>query len=691
MPHSGELPYFPKELSWLAFNERVLQEAADKRNPIIERVRFLGIFSNNQDEFFKVRVASVRRRSKLEEHLGERGEARKLLAKIQRKIMLLSKQFDEIYAEVLEELTHKKIFFIEKENLSDKQAKWLAKRFNEKILRHIVPIWVTDNLDLEQHLIAEVSYFVAKITTGKKSQYAIIDVPESVPRFINIPPDRGHARNYFMVLDEVIRQSLDQIFRPFLDYDSVDIWSMKFSRDSTYEIYTGVDQSLVEQMSMGMKQRLAGEPVRLSYDKTMPSDMVMLLCERLGIEDGDSVIPGGRYRNFKDFIGFRHSGGKRLDYPKLPAVKSRQFQAHRNVFEAISAGDILLCYPYQRFSYFTEFVRQAAGDPAVKEIKINVYRVASKSRVVESLIDAAHNGKRVTVNVELRARFDEEHNLEMTEKLTEAGIKVTLGIEGLKVHSKLCVISRQEGDVEKRYAVISSGNFNEKTAQIYTDFALFTCHKEICKEADSVFQFIERSYKHPKLQHLWVSPLNTRSNIITRIQREIGHVEAGGNGRILVKLNNLVDHELTDALYRASQAGVEIHLIVRGMCEVTPNRKGISENIHITSIVDRYLEHSRVMIFDNAGESEVFISSADWMSRNLDERVEVTCPIYDEKLKKQVIDIMNIQLADNQKARTIDTTQSNTYVARGNRRKNRSQEVIYEYLANRYDMHEKTD
>lgn len=674
-------PYFAKELSWLSFNERVLQEAADPRNPIVERVRFLGIFSNNQDEFFKVRVADVRRAVREEEQTGRTGPAGWLLSQIQDKVMQLSAKFDAIYEDVLKQLEHKKVFFITEEKLSEKQSKWLDRNFREHILQHVVPIWVTDTIRLDQLLDDDVSYLAVQLKKGKLRRYAILDIPERVPRFINIPPDRGHARNYFMVMDEVIRHCLDQIFKPFVDYDSIDAWSMKFSRDSEYELYDDIDLSLVEKLSLGMKQRLTGEPVRLSYDKTMPSDMVSLLRERLGIENIDSVIPGGRYRNFRDFISFRNPGNKWLENQPLPALRSQAFDSHRNVFEALDQGDVLLCYPYHRFSYFTEFVRQSAFDPAVRDIKINIYRVAANSRVVESLIDAARNGKKVTVNVELRARFDEEHNLEMTEKLVGAGIRVTLGIPGLKVHSKLCVVTREELGGDKLYAVLATGNFNENTARVYTDFALFTANQEICTDAASVFQFIDASYRHPKLKHLWVSPLNTRSEIERLIRREMEHAREGGKAQIKVKLNNLVDESLTDLLYDASQAGVEVQLIVRGMCGVRPGIKGVSDRIRITSIVDRFLEHSRLFIFHNQGDPDVYISSADWMTRNLDERVEVTCPILDPTIKKMLIDILNIQLADNQKARIIDADQKNDYVLRGNRRKVRSQEEIHTYLS----------
>ncbi|MBC6428286.1 MAG: polyphosphate kinase 1 [Cellvibrionales bacterium] len=673
-----------KELSWLAFNERVLQEAADPRNPVIERVRFLGVFSSNQDEFFKVRVAEVRRKSMAEGSGREDSELRRLLSKIQQKIVSLSRQFDQIYQQVMTDLANKKIFFISSDDeLSDKQRRWLEQHFRDKILRHIVPIWVSEDIHLDEHLEAEVTYLVVQIQRGSDQQHAIIDVPDRIPRFINVPPDRGHARNYFMLADEVIRHCLDQIFRPFVDYDSLRAWSMKFSRDSEYELDDDLDMSIIEKLTEGVKSRKTADPMRLSYDKNMPAELVSMLCAKLGIQDLDSVIAGGRYRNFRDFIEFRNPGRRQLQFAPMPALACAGFERARNLFAALDAGDQLLYYPYHRFSYFTEFVRQAAADPQVRDIRVNIYRVAARSRVIESLIDAARNGKKVTANIELRARFDEQHNLELTEKLADSNVKVTLGIPGLKVHSKLCVITRMTDGGPKRYAVIATGNFNEKTAKIYTDFALFTAHPELCAEAESVFRFIEKSYRQPRLQHLWVSPLNTRSKLTAAIEREIDIAQAGGEGRLSAKLNNLVDDQLTDLLYRASRAGVQIRLLVRGMCEASSRLKNISKNIRITSIVDRFLEHSRILVFHNAGDPQVYISSADWMTRNLDRRVEVTCPIYDAALKRQLLDILELQFADNQKARIVDAQQQNHYVPRGNRRKLRSQEAIYELLRTR--------
>ena len=670
---------YPKTLSWLSFNERVLQEAADARNPIVERIRFLGIFSNNQDEFFKVRVADLRRESLLEEQRGdEKTEARKLLNKVQLKVRKLSDEFEAIYADIQVELQKRKIFLLQESELTEKQSAWLKQNFHDKIQRHIVPILVTENQRLEHRLESDISYLIVQLKKGKKIDYAVIDVPEGLQRFINIPPDRGTARNYFMMMDEVIRHCLDDIFQGFFDYDSLDAWSMKFSRDSKYTLGEDHEQSLIKKLSEGMKQRMSGDPVRLSYDRTMPRAMRNMLQEQLGFEDLDTVIPGSRYRNFKDFIGFPNPIGPHLEFENLPAISAKVFTEERNVFDAIDKQDILLHYPYNRFSHFTEFVRQSAFDPAVKAIQLNVYRIAQNSRVAESLIDAARNGKFVSVNVELTARFDEEHNLSITEKLVDAGIRVTFGIPSLKVHSKLCVVTREVEGKNRLYAVIGTGNFNEKTAQIYTDYALFTSHQEICKEARSVFTFIDQSYRQPKLKHLLVSPINTREALSKRIHREIENVQAGGSGLIRAKMNNLDDEQLITDLCQASKAGVKIELLIRGMCTLKPGVRGLSANIRIISIVDRFLEHSRVIHFHNRGDTEVFISSADWMTRNLDERVEVTTPIYDEKLKKQILADLDIQFKDNYKARIIDATQSNKYVPRGNRRTLRSQKLMYD-------------
>ncbi len=515
---------------------------------------------------------------------------------------------------------------------------------------------------------------------NKDEKYALIEIPsDKVPRFIQVP-SQNKKDKVLMILDNVIRVGLDDIFRGLFDYTEIAAYSIKMNRDAEYDLSSQMDRSFIENISVSLKQRLDAVPVRFAYDKEMPKSMVKFLLQKLSMNDFDSVMDGGRYHNFKDFISFPNVGKETLENNKLPALNSKDFDEAKNIFEAIQKEDVLLYYPYHSFRYFTELLRQASYDPAVTSIKINIYRVASNSRVIESLIDAANNGKHVTVVVELKARFDEENNIQWASTLTEAGVKVLFGMPSLKIHSKLCLITRLENDVPVRYAHIGTGNFNEKTAKIYTDFALFTKNEQLTKEVENVFEFIEYPYIHPKFENLLVSPINSRKKLVTLIDNEIKNAKEGFTAQILVKVNNLVDKQLIEKLYEASQAGVDIKLIVRGMCTLRPGVKGLSENIKIISIVDRFLEHPRVMYFYNNGNGRLYISSADWMTRNLDYRIEVGTPILSKRLKERILNILNIQFEDNMKARIIDKHQENKYVNRGNKKKVRSQIAIYDYL-----------
>lgn len=677
--------YYPKELSWLAFNERVLQEAADKKNPIVERIRFLGIFSSNMDEFYRVRVAEVKRQIYIYIEEGNEDAAEKtklLMEKIQQKVKTMTDSFDGIYEEIVAKLARYNIILTDKNNLTEFQIQWLTDYFKNKILRHIAPILLHKKVDLVSRLNDFGTYlYVAIQKKDKRTQYAIIELPsEAMSRFVVIPPEKSRKKKHIILLDDIIQLCLDIVFKGFLDFDNLEAYSFKMTRDSEYSINDEVDESFVEKMSESMKQRLIAEPVRVGYDSGMPEEMLANLKKRLKISSFDSLIAGGAYRNFKDFIGFPNVGREYLESPPLPAINSKRFTDFNTVFDAISSKDILLYYPYHRFLHFTEFVRQAAFDPSVKHIRLNIYRVANKSRIVNSLIDAVDNGKTVTVVVELRARFDEEANIAWSKRMTDAGIRVVLGSPSFKIHSKLCVVSREESGQLIHYAHFGTGNFNEKTAKIYTDFSLFTRNQELAQEAIYVFDLIQLPYRRTKFQHLQVSPINARTKIQILVRQEIQNAIEGLPAGIILKVNNLVDPEIIDDLYRASQAGVSIRAIVRGMCSLNAGVKGLSENISIISIVDRFLEHPRVMVFTNAGKPKVIISSADWMARNMDNRIEVGCPIYDEDLKQQIIDILEIQLQDTLKARVIDPQQTNKYVRRGNRKKRRSQVEIYDYL-----------
>ncbi len=673
--------YIDKELSWLSFNQRVLQEAQDTSVPIIERVRFLGIFSNNQDEFYKVRVAALKRRVILDEVKNKDDGSIKLLNDVQAKLAQLQDDFDATYRDIILTLARRNIFLINEDQLSDNHQTWVRKYFKDKVLRHITPIVLTKRTDLVKFLKDEYTYLAVEVLKGNKEDHLLIEIPtDSLPRFVVLPPDGSKARKTMIILDNIIRFCLDDLLRGFYEYDSISAYSIKMTRDAEYDLTDEVDQSLLEKMSEGIKQRLTAEPVRFVYDREMPASMVKRLSKMLHISKLDHSISGSRYHNFKDFIAFPNVGRKYLENSKLSALNCRDFDSYDTIFDAITTRDILLYYPYHKFRYISEFVRQASFDPKVISIKINVYRVAKKSHLMNSLIDAANNGKRVTVVIELRARFDEGANIEWAQLLTDAGVKVVFGVPTLKVHSKLLLITRREGEQRVTYSHIGTGNFHEKTAKIYTDFALFTKNQEIGQEIENVFRFIQQPYRRFKFQHLIVSPNDTRRRLFSLIDYEINQANAGNPGSITIKVNNLVDKGIITRLYAASKAGVKIRMIIRGMCSLVPGLEGISDNIKIISIVDRFLEHPRVFHFHHGGEEQVYIASFDWMTRNIEERVEVGVPIYDQELKQRVIDLLELQFADTTKARIIDAKQQNLYVRRGNRRKIRSQIWTHDYL-----------
>ncbi len=681
--------YYPKELSWLAFNERVLQEAADTNNPIIERLRFLGIYSNNLDEFFRVRVAEIQRTisvAKKHDDQTKLQQNKTLLTVIQERINHLTKRFDKIHREVLRTLKKYNIEICKIESLSDFHKAWIQDYFVNKVLRHIAPILLhtsKDNkVDLSKRLNGSSVYFyVALNREQKEPRFAVVQVPtEEMSRFIQLPAEQSKKNKQIILLDDMIKLCIKQIFKGFVKFDSIQAYSFKMTRDADYRINDEIDESFVDKISESMKQRLYAEPVRVIHDQSMPDYMIQDLARRLKIKSASTMQEASHYRNFKDFIGFPNIGRAYLENEKIPAISTQQFTNFDTVFDAISHHDILLYYPYHRFLHFTEFLRQAAFDRHVKHIRINIYRVASNSRIINSLIDAVDNGKKVTVVVELRARFDEENNVEVSKRMTDAGIRVVFGNPSVKIHSKLCVVSRNEHGKTIHYAHFGTGNFNEKTAKIYTDYSLFTKNQELAVEGLEVFDFIINPYRNVKFQHLQVSPVNTRTKIQSLIRREIQNLNQGLPARITLKINNLVDNELIDDLYRASQSGVKVRMIIRGMCALIPGIPNFSENISVVSIVDRFLEHPRVMIFENGGEPKVFISSADWMTRNMDKRIEVGCPIYSKRLIQQITDMIELQFRDTLKARVIDAEQKNHYVARGNRKHLRSQIEIFKYL-----------
>jgi len=682
--------YVNKELSWLAFNDRVLQEAKDPTVPIIERIRFLGIYSSNLDEFFRVRVAKIRRRVIVETaHETTQSKHAILFNKIIAKVTQSTETFKLCTELVFNELHKHHIHLLFKnehsqlfdEQLTAYQQRWLQDYFNHKIIRHITPIIINSHSQLSSILNDDGIYFLVALYQAEDEQYALVEIPrEEEKRFIILPSKGSKKEKYITLLDDVVNYYIDDIFKGFFTYERIEAYSIKLTRDAEYNITDELDKSLLDKMTKGIKQRIKADPVRLVYDQNMPENMKKYLRKSLRIKDIDNLVPGVRTRHFKDFIQFPNLGRKNLENPKLKALDSARFNAFNSTFEAISQHDILLYYPYHKYRHLTEFIRQASYDPAVTEIKINIYRVAEKSQILNSLLEAVKNGKLVTVMVELKARFDEQTNIEWSKRMKDGGITVVFGIDTLKVHAKLCLITRIEDQQSVNYAHIGTGNFNESTARIYTDFALFTKHKEICQEVDNIFSFISRSYLRFRFNHLIVSPLTARRRLYQLIDNEIEYAQAGHKAEIILKLNNLVDKGLINKLYAASNAKVNIRLIVRGMCSLIAGEKGLSENIYAISIIDQFLEHPRVMIFGNNGDKQVYISSADWMDRNIDHRVEVGCPIYDETLKNRIIHSLELHFKDTTKARILNTNQSNPYVARGNRRKIRSQMAIYDYL-----------
>lgn len=680
---SAEKLYIEKELSWLSFNERVLQEAADKTVPLIERIRFLGIFSNNLDEFYKVRFADVKRRILISQERGGSDSPKRLLTKMQSKALKLNEQFDELYSELIREMARRRIFLVNEQQLDESQQKWIAKYFRREVMPHITPLLMKDEIDVLQFLKDEYAYIAVELRKEEHYQYALIEIPtDHLPRFVMVPEQKGKRRKTIILLDNIIRHCLDELFKGFFDYDELSGYAMKMTRDAEYDLRNEIEYSLLEQMSEGVNQRLTAKPVRFVYERDMPPQMLEFLCNKLNISNYDNLIPGGRYHNFKDFIGFPNVGREYLENKPLPPMKCADFEGYANSFDAIKVKDILLYYPYHTFDHISELVRQASFDPKVLSIKINIYRVAKDSRLMNSLIDAVHNGKNVTVVVELQARFDEEANIEWSKVLTEAGVHVIFGAPGLKIHSKLLMISRREGEEIIRYAHIGTGNFHEKTARIYTDFSLLTADQEITNEVRNVFGYIENPYRPVKFNHLMVSPRNSRTQIYRLIDNEIANAKLGKKAALTIKVNNLVDKGIVNKLYGASTSGVKINMIIRGMCSLVPGIEGISDNIRIISIVDRFLEHPRVVITHNDGDPQVYISSADWMTRNIDHRIEVAVPVRDPRLKQRIIDITNIHFTDTVKARFIDKEMSNAYVPRGNRKKVRSQIAIYDYLKN---------
>ena len=679
---SKKLPLINREISWLSFNERVLQEAMDKSNPLIERLRFLGIFSNNLDEFFRVRVASVKRMIKYGKGLKQllHDNPSEILEQINEIVLTHQQKFEQVFESIKEELAQNDVYFINEKELTEEQGKYVKNFFKENVRQTLVPL-ILDKKRPFPEVKGKSIYLAIKLYNDlldNEVMYALIEIPaKDIGRFVLLPEKDG--KKYIILLDDVIRYCLDDVFDIF-NFKHYDAYTIKFTRDAELDIDNDdISESVVERLEKSLKNRKKGEPVRFIYDAKMPYDLLNFIITKNKISKEDTIIPAGRYHNFKDFMSFPDIGLPNSTFKPLKPLEHPFIESKRNIFEAVFEKDILLAYPFQRFDYIIELLGEAAMHPKVTSIKINIYRLANRSKIVNALINAAKNGKKVTAVIELQARFDEENNIKWAEILQDNGVKVIFGVPGLKVHSKLILITLKNNRKTQRIAHIGTGNFHEGTAKIYTDLSLLTTDTAITNEVNKVFRFFKTNYERSLYRKLQVSPFNVRRKLNLLINREIKNAKAGKPAYIILKLNNLVDEEMIKKLYDASKAGVKITLIIRGICSLVPGVKGWSENIKAVSIVGRFLEHSRVLIFCNNGNEEVYITSADWMHRNLSRRVEVGVPVQSKEIAGVIRKMIDMQLNDDDKARIIDAEQKNEYV-KGKKGKFNSQIETYKYF-----------
>lgn len=677
-------PVVNRETSWLHFNGRVLQEAADPRNPLIERLKFLGIFSNNRDEFFRVRVATLTRMIKVDRlHHALSVNPRKTLKEINEIVVSQEKDFIRIYQEIVNELRMQDIFIINETQLTESQGALIRRYFQEQVRVFLFPMMISNLKDMSS--LRDKSIYLAvtlKKDNSAKADYALIELPtKTLSRFFILP--QSESKKFIILLDDVIRYCLSDIFSVF-GYDTFSAHTVKFTRDAELDIDTDVSKSFLEIMTESLKQRKRGNPVRFVYDNSIPESLLKTIIKRLDIRKDDAIRGGGRYHNFKDFMNFPNLGSKTLENERLTPLRHKDLPPNTSIIAAIRKKDIMLHYPYQSFQYIIDLLQEASIDPKVRSIKMTIYRAAKNSSVINALINAARNGKYVTVFMELQARFDEEANITYTEQLQEEGVKVIQGIPGFKVHSKLILIRRKENNKDFFYANIGTGNFNEDTANVYSDESLLTSHEKITGDVANAFHQMEANYRPMRYKTLVVAPFLMRNHFLHLLSNEINLAKNGKKAWVIIKLNNLVDETIIKKLYKASQAGVKIKLIIRGICVLIPGQPGLSENIEAISIVDRFLEHSRIMVFGNGGDPHYYITSADWMVRNFDNRIEVACPIYNKEIRQEIMDILKIQLSDNVKARIIGPGEANTY-KRADGSIIRAQTEIYKYFKQKLD------
>ncbi len=685
--------YIDREKSWLAFNERVLQEASDIKTPLLDRLKFLGIFSNNLDEFFRVRFAILRRLSSLEVPVKfvTGNTPHNILNDITQKVIYQQDKSIKILASIEKDLKKHQIHVVNELELVQEHQVFIRDYFIQKVAPELLTIILNEERDFP-HLKDSAGYFAVKmilkqnLSEDKKNnmvQYAIIEFPKSVNRFVELPAIDGEQ--YIIMLDDIIRYHLHMIFTIF-DFETIEAYMIKVTRDSELDLDSDLGKSLVDKISLSVKHRKQGDIVRFVYDDLMPSDLLNYVLKKLNITEQDSIIPGGRYHNRRDYMKFPNLNRKDLLFNSPPPLAVKGLSLEGSILQKLKVKDYMIHTPYQSYAYIIKFLREAALDTKVTTIKITLYRLAENSRIISSLINAVKNGKKVVVQIELQARFDEASNIFYSKLMQEEGIELVFGVKGLKVHCKVCMIERLESGKIRRYGFISTGNFNESTAKIYTDVTLLTSHQSLLKDASKVFNFFDTNYKVHRYKHLILSPHSTRKQFAKLIKREIEHAKSGKEAFIKLKMNSLTDIKTIDLLYDAGQAGVKIQLIIRGMCCLIPQKAGLSENIGAISIVDQFLEHTRVYIFGNNGEPEVYISSADFMSRNLDKRVEVTSPIYSSELKQELIETFEICWKGNVKVRLHDENMQNLYKKPVDGEPDfRAQLKLYDYYKNKLE------
>ncbi|TDO24341.1 polyphosphate kinase 1 [Pedobacter duraquae] len=680
-----KVPFLNREISWLYFNERVLQEVADETVPLIERIKFLSIFSSNLEEFYRVRVATMSRLANLNDKAKELlgFNPKKVLNEIKNIVVRQERKFEQLFqATLMNELAQNRIFILNDTQLNVSRGEFVRNHFRDKILSNLVPILIQPDQPFPELKDRYLYFFVRLTKKGSKTlqNYALIELPPDIPRFLVLP--ETNDLKFIILAEDIIKYCLDDIFYVF-NYTELDAYSIQVTRDAELDIDKNVSDKFIDELKTSLAKRKKGKPMRLLYDTQMPFDMLSVLVSKMKIE-AESLIPGNRYHRFGDFIRFPNVGPKTLEYAGNEPLKVSGLHRTESIFNKLAERDYLINLPYQSYDYIILFLREAAIDPKVVEIHITLYRLAENSRVINALINAVKNGKKVNCLVELKARFDEQANIFWSTRLVEEGVHVNYGLTDYKVHSKICLVKRMEKGRARYYANLATGNFNEKTARIYGDHSIFTAKKEITTDLLKLFTALNKKMVTKGFKHLIVSPLESRNKLYNLIDREIKIAKSGKPAYLIFKVNSLADEGTVEKLYEASNAGVQIKLIVRGICCLIPGVKGYSENITVISIIDRYLEHARVFIYGNAGKEEMFLSSADLMSRNFEHRVEVGFPVLDTEVRQEIRDIIEFQLQDNVKARDITKTNTNKYHKNRLTTKVRAQVQTYNYLKNKH-------